>query len=77
MNSVKEINVRNRMYYFFDDMINIKNLDSKKIKINEKSYKNILTYYNSYETTNSVKPLYLIINKMNGYYEKKTMKTNI
>ena len=38
MNSVKEINVRNRMYYFFDDMINIKNLDSKKIKINELQY---------------------------------------
>ena len=38
MNSVKEINVRNRMYYFFDDMINIKNLDSKKIKTNELQY---------------------------------------
>ena len=27
MNSVKEINIKNCTYYFFDDMINIKNLD--------------------------------------------------
>ena len=38
-----EIDVKNRTYYFFDDMINIKNLDPNKIKANEKSYKNILT----------------------------------
>ena len=30
------------MYYFFDDTINVKNLDPNKIKIEEKSYKNIL-----------------------------------
>ena len=27
MNSVKEIDTENRTYYFFDDTINIKNLD--------------------------------------------------
>ena len=53
------------MYYFFDDMINIKNLEPNKIKINEKSYKNILTYYISYQTTNYVKPSYIIINNGN------------
>ena len=38
MNSLKEIKVKNRAYYFFDKMINIKNLNPNKIKINEKSY---------------------------------------
>ena len=38
MNSVKEINVKNRIYNFCDGMINIKNLDSNKIKIDEKPY---------------------------------------
>ena len=45
MNSLKEINVKNRMYYFFDDMISIKKLDPNKIKMDEKSYKNILIYF--------------------------------
>ena len=35
MSSVKEIDIKNRMYYFFDDMINIKNLDPNKIKKDE------------------------------------------
>ena len=42
MNSVKEIVIKNRMYHFFDEMINIKNLDLNKIKIDQKSYKGFL-----------------------------------
>ena len=38
-----------------------------KIRTYEKSHKHILVYYISYATTNSVKPLYCIINKINGY----------
>ena len=41
MNSVKGINFKNRTHYFFDDIINVKNIDPNKIKIEEKSYKNI------------------------------------
>ena len=45
MNSLKEIHIKTCTYYFFGTMINIKNLDPNKIKIDEKSYKNILTYF--------------------------------
>ena len=31
--TLKEIDTKNRAYYFFDDMINIKHFDSNKIKI--------------------------------------------
>ena len=31
-NKFKDINIKNRTYYFFDDMINIKNLDPNKSK---------------------------------------------
>ena len=31
-NKFKDINIKNRTYYFFDDMINIKNLDPNKNK---------------------------------------------
>ena len=45
-------------------MINIKNLDPNNIKIDEKSYKNILICYIGCVTPNNAK--YLIINKING-----------
>ena len=37
-NNVKDINIKNHTYYFFDD-INIKEYDSNNIKLDEKSYK--------------------------------------
>ena len=71
-NKVKD----NRTYYFFDDIINIKNFDPNNIKIDEKLYKNILIYYIGYLTVkdlkyvkiNSVNPLYLIFSKVNGNF---------
>ena len=65
------------MYYFFDDMIDIKNLDPSKIEVDEKSYENTVTYHIgcvtvkdvSYATINNVN-LWYIINKINGYIEE-------
>ena len=36
MNQIKEINIKNHIYYFFGDMINIKNFDPNQIKIDKK-----------------------------------------
>ena len=71
-NKFKNIDIKNRTYYFFNDIINIKNLDPNNIKIDEKSYKNIFIYYIDYMKIkiNSENPLYLIINKVNGYFEE-------
>ena len=41
MGNIKETNIKNRTYYFFNDMINIKDFDSSLLKIDKKSYKNI------------------------------------
>ena len=49
-NKVKDIDIRNRKYYFSNDIINIKNFDLNDIKIDEKSYKDILFYYIGYVT---------------------------
>ena len=65
MNIVKEIDVKDCRYNFFND-INIKNLYPNNIKIDDKSLKNVLIYCIGYVTPNSMKPLYLIINKVNG-----------
>ena len=47
-NKVKYIIIKNRTYDFFNDIINIENFDLNNIKIDEKSYKNILIYYIGY-----------------------------
>ena len=39
---------KNITYYFFNDMINIKNFDSNLLKIDKKSRKNIDIYYIGY-----------------------------
>ena len=67
--SVKNINIKNLTSYFFDDFINVKDFDGSNIKIDERSYKNILIYYNGYVTIKkdlricSVNPLYLALVK--------------
>ena len=79
MGNIKQISIKNRTYYFFNDMINIKDFDSSQLNIDKKSYKNIDIYYNGYitrkgisdyENINSVNPLYLIIGEVDGYIEK-------
>ena len=62
--------MKNRSYYLFDDMVNIKGFDSINIKIDEKPYKNVLINYIGYMIPNKVKPLYLIINNENRYFEE-------
>ena len=70
---------KNHTYYFFDDIGDTKSCNQNKIKTDEKSYKNILIYYIGYVTINnskyvklnSVNPLYLIISKVNGYFDEE------
>ena len=45
MRNIKGINIKNKTYYFYDDMIHIKNFDSNLLKIDKKSFKNIAIYY--------------------------------
>ena len=79
MGNIKEINIKNQTYYFFKDMINIKDFDPILLKIDKKSYKNIDIYYNGYINVkdshyvkiNSVNPLYLIIRLADGYIKEK------
>ena len=74
-NKVKDINIKIWTHYFFNDIINIESFDPNNIKIDEKSYKNILTYYmgdmtiKEYIKIYSVNPLYLIFRYANGYFE--------
>ena len=80
MGEVKQINIKNRTYYFYNDMINIKNFEPNLLKIDRKSYKNIGIYNVGYitikkfddcENIYSVNPLYLLVNPARGYIEEK------
>ena len=80
MGQVKEINIKNRTYYFFNDMINTEVFDQNLLKIDKRSYKNIDIYcigyitikkIFDYENICSVNPLYLIIGDVDGHIEEK------
>ena len=80
MGVVKQIYIKHRTYYFYNDMINIKNFDPIFLKIDRKSYKNIGIYNIGYITTKknddceniySVNPWYLLFNRASGYIEEK------
>ena len=63
MENTKEINIKNRTYYFFDDIINIENFNSDLLKIDKKAYKNIGIYYIGYITMKNSD--YVKINSVN------------
>ena len=50
MGKVKELNIKNQTYYFFNHMINVKNFHSNLLKIDKKLYKDIDIYYIGYIT---------------------------
>ena len=55
MGIVKQIDIKNRTYYFYNDMINIKKFDSSNfLKINKKSYKDIGIYNTGYITITKI-----------------------
>ena len=75
---VKDINIKNHTYYFFDDITNVKEFDPNSIKKDQKSCKIILIYYiacvtikdSKYVIINSLNPLYLMFNRINRYFEE-------
>ena len=64
-NKVKDLNIKNRTYYFFNDIIDIENFSPNNIKIDENSNKNILIYYIGYVTIKE----YIKIYTVNPYFQ--------
>ena len=50
MGTIKQINIKNRTYYFYNDIIDLKNFDARLLKIDKKSYKGIGIYNIRYIT---------------------------
>ena len=80
MGTVQQINIKNRTYYLYNDIIDLENFDSSLLKLDKKSYKDIGIYnigyitikkIDDYENIYSVNPLYLTIAHASGYIEEK------
>ena len=42
MGEVKQINIKSRTYYFYNDIIDLNNFDARLLKIDKKSFKGIV-----------------------------------
>ena len=80
MREVKQINIKNWTYYFYNNITDLKEFDVRLLKVDKNSYKNIGIYYigyitnkkiDDYESIYSVNPLYLHIDHASGYIEEK------
>ena len=74
-NKVKHIDIKNRTFYLFNDIVYIENFDSNNIKIDEKYILVDCTGYltikdSKYVKIYSLNTLYLIFRNANGYFEE-------
>ena len=75
--AIRQLNIKGRTYYFYNDLINIKNFNSNNLKLDKKSVLGNDVYYIGYITkkkpqgnVNGVNPLYLMINRIKGHFEE-------
>ena len=54
MGTTKQINIKNRTYYFYNDLIDLENFDARLLKIDKKSYKDINIYNIGYATKKKI-----------------------
>ena len=75
METIKQINIKNKTYYFYNDVIDFDEFDESKIKVDKKDFSDIDIYYLGYEhkqkisecnVINSINPLYLRTVDMKG-----------
>ena len=85
MGEVRDLYIKNKTYYYFDDIIDIRKFEPKLLKIDKKSHKDFDIYYTGYnmikklnncdsENIHNVNPLYLIFKSATGILKKNTVK---
>ena len=74
--AIRHINIKSKTYHFYHDLINIKNFNNNKLKLDKKGVLGNDVYYIGYITKKpqwhvfSVNPLYLMINRIKGHFEE-------
>ena len=64
---MKEIDIKNRACYYFDDIIRDFGINFDDILLDKKIYENISVYEISYKTSTSLKPLRIRFDIINGF----------
>ena len=70
--TTKQLNFKDRSYYFYNDLINVWNFDKRHLKVDRKTRKDINIYYFGYIgrkpewLVNSMNQLYFIVNRSYG-----------
>ena len=73
MKTIRQINIKNRQYYFFNDMTNISDFDPNLLIIDEVSFRNdelVMHDIKYIKSLNNLNTLYLIFNNLDEYVEK-------
>ena len=79
MGITKEINIKNRTYYYYNDIIDLDEFNESKVKVDKKDFNDIDIYYLAYEykkkitkcnIIRSVNPLYLRIEDIKDQFKK-------
>ena len=61
MGSLKQIMIKNRTYYFYNDIIDIETFDSNMLKLDKKWYKNLNIYNIGYLTIKKMVMVMILI----------------
>ena len=74
--AIRQLNIKERTYYFYNDLINIKNVNINDLKLDKKGVLGNDVYYVGYITkkpqwdVNSANPLHLMINRIKGHFKE-------
>ena len=74
--AIRQLNIKSKTYYFYNDLINIKNFNNNKLKLDKKNTLGDDVYYIGYITKKpqwdvfSANPLCLMINRIKGHFEE-------
>ena len=77
MTTTKELNIKNKTYYFWNDLTNLKGFNPELLKLDKTESININIYCIGYVTKksdyniDSINPLYLLVDKLDGFLEEK------
>ena len=80
MGEVKQIIIKKRTFYFYNNIADLKHFETNLLKIDKKHYKEINNYYvgyinitkiEEYESIYSVNPVYSRINHESRFIEEK------
>ena len=75
--TTKQMNIKNRTYYYYNDLISIANFEASNLKLDKKASLGLDIFYIGYVdkkpewNVNGVNPLYLMISMMDGFIEEK------